>query len=97
MAHDESPAGCGFATTWVQVYLIEAVDGYHSCILSNPLSFLYLIDEFGLTGSGDTDVETARTHCSGAAALKHMLEDELSLQISVSKTQVIASTDKLQG
>ena len=76
MALEGVPAGCGFATTWVQLFLLEAVGNVYRYLVDNPLELDIFIDDFGLTGCGFTEQQIAQKLCEGAAALKQMLEDE---------------------
>ena len=50
MAQQGVPAGCGFATTWAQVYLLEVVDDFISSMQGRPLDLDIFIHGFGRAG-----------------------------------------------
>ncbi len=86
-------AGCGWATTWAQVYSIDPLEAW---TVQNPqVGITLFIDDFFGDCQAQEEHEVAGRLTAGAAALRVAIEDDLECSVAEHKSVIIASSDRL--
>jgi len=96
MATEGVPAGCGMATTFVIVYVLESIDKFvHQIREIGGIELDIFIDDYGLGIEGCNDDVVFSKTVTAADLLQKTLEDDLQLSIACNKSQVVASSTSL--
>ena len=86
-------AGCGFATTWVKVYCVEAFDEFKR---RHPLINIdAYIDDITLSITTGSQQLTEDLLVAAAEDLARLIKDELDCEIAKEKSVVISSNDDM--
>jgi hypothetical protein len=86
-------AGCGFVTTFIQVYTLQALDRAMSLLGQIPatISLRLYVDDIACQVSADTNTQAAEAMVLAANVLEEMVRLELFATIAPHKAQVWAA------
>ncbi len=86
-------AGCGFATTWVQVYTLDPLEVWQAS--SPKVGLTVFIDDLMGENTSESEHLVVGRLAAGAASLQNAIETELHCEVATHKSVLVASSDKL--
>jgi hypothetical protein len=86
-------AGCGWATTWVQVYTLDPLLVWQSS--SPQVGLTVFIDDIMGENTSEEEHQVVGRLTQGAASLRMAIENDLRCEVAAHKSVLVASSDKL--
>jgi hypothetical protein len=88
-------AGCGWATTWVQVYTLDPLLIWQNS--SPQVGLTVFIDDLMGESTAEEEHQVVGRLTHGAASLRTAIEFDLKCEVAAHKSVLVASSDKLLG